>query len=57
MFFLPQRHVLLEKLDDTLGISEFFFLELIDLLKGSLEGLVSGLDGFLGVLQHLILEH
>jgi hypothetical protein len=57
LLFLPESKVLLEELDDALGVTEVVFLELVDLVEGILEGLVRECDGLLGVLLGLVVEH
>ena len=54
--FLPESKVFLEKLDDALGVTEVILLELVDLVEGILEGLVSKCNSFLGVLLGLVVE-
>ena len=56
LFFLPESQVLLEKLDDALGVTEVILLELIDLVEGGLQGVVSELAGLRVILQHLVVE-
>ena len=53
---LPEGEVLLEELDDALGVTEVVLLELVDLVESILEGLVSKLAGSLVVLKHLVVE-
>jgi len=53
---LPEGQVLLEELDDALGVTEVVLLELVDLVERILEGLVSELAGSLVVLHHLVVE-
>jgi len=55
-FLLPEGKVFLKELDDALGISELVLLELVDLVESVLEGLISELDGLLGVLHGLVVE-
>ena len=57
LFLLPEGQVLLEELDDALGVTEVVFLELVDLVESFLEGVVSELAGNLVVLHHLVMEH
>jgi len=56
-FFFPESEVLFEELDDTLGITEVVLLELVNLVEGILQGLISESDSFLRVLLCLIVEH
>ena len=55
--FLPERQVLLEELDDGLGVTEVVLVEVIDLVKCLLQGLVSQLTSLFVILHHLVLEH
>jgi len=54
--FLPESKVFLEEFDDALGVTEVILLELVDLVEGILEGLVSKCNSFLGVLLGLVVE-
>ena len=56
LFLLPEGEVLLEKLDDALGVTEVILLELIDLVQSGLQGGVCELTGLGVVLQHLVVE-
>lgn len=56
LFLLPESQVLLEELNDGLGISEVVLLELVDLVKSILESLVSELAGGLVVLHDFVVE-
>ena len=56
-FLLPEGEVFLEELDDALGIAEVVLLKLVDLVEGSLKGVVSKLAGLGVVLKHLIVEY
>ena len=49
LFLLPEGEVLLEELDDALGVTEVILLELIDLVKSLLERVVGELAS-LGVI-------
>ena len=53
----PEGEVFLKELDYALGIAEVVFLELIDLVKGSLKGVVGKLAGPGVVLKHLVVEY
>jgi len=55
-FLLPEGQVLLEELNDGLGITEIILLKFIDLLEGILESLVSELTGSLVVLHDFVVE-
>ena len=52
----PESQVLLEELDDALGVTEVILLELIDLVQSVLQGGVCELTGLGVVLQHLVVE-
>ena len=52
----PKSEVLLEKLNDALGIAEVVLLELIDLVESLLESVVSEIAGLLVVLHDLVVE-
>merc|ERR1711957_1056939 len=54
--FSPESEVLLEELNDGLGITEVVFLELVNFVEGILEGLVSEVAGGLVVLHGLVME-
>ena len=54
--FFPESEVLLEELDDGLGVAEILFGNLINLVKGRLESLLSKLAGTLLVLHNFIVE-
>ena len=56
LFFFPECEVLLEELNDALGVTEVVLLELIDLVESRLEGVVCELAGLRVVLQHLVVE-
>jgi len=53
---LPEGKVLLEELDDGLGVSEGLFINVVNLLEGIREGLLSELAGLLVVVHHLVVE-
>jgi len=53
---LPEGEVLLEELDDALGVTEVVLLELVDLVERVLEGGVGELAGDLVVLHDLVVE-
>ena len=55
-FFLPESQVLLQELDDALGVTEIVFLKLVDLVEGFLESFVGELAGGLVVLHDFIVE-
>jgi len=57
LLLLPEGQVLLEELDNALGISEVVLLELVDLVESILESLVSQVAGSLVVLHNLVVEH
>jgi hypothetical protein len=58
LFFLfPERKVLLEKLNDGLSISESLLINVIDLLEGVRQSLLSKSACFLVVVHHFVMEH
>ena len=56
LLFLPERKILLEKLDDGLGISEGLLINIIDLFERVREGSLSKLAGLLVVVHNLVVE-
>jgi len=56
IFLLPESEVLLEQLNDGLGITEVIFLELIDFVKSLLESLIGELASSLVVLHDFVVE-
>merc|ERR1711937_771453 len=56
LFLFPESKVLLEELNDGLGISEVVLLELVDLIESVLEGLVGKLAGGGVVLHDFVVE-
>jgi hypothetical protein len=56
LLFFPEGQVLLEKLDDALGIAEVVLLELVNLVESLLEGRVSELASLAVVLQDFVVE-
>ena len=56
LLFFPEGEVLLEELDDALGVAEVVLLKLIDFVEGLLEGVVSELASFGVVLQDFVVE-
>ena len=54
--FLPEGQVLLKELDDALGVTEVVLLELVDLVEGISEGVVSKLASLLVVLHDFVVE-
>ena len=57
LFLLPEGEVLLEELDDGLGISEGLFVNVVNLLESIREGLLTEFTGLLVVVHDLIVEH
>ena len=57
LFLLPEREVLLEQLDDALGISESLLIDVIDLLEGVGQSGLTKLARLLVVVHHLVVEH
>ena len=55
-FLLPEGEVLLEELDDALGVAEVILLKLIDLIEGLLEGRVGELTCTSVILENLVVE-
>ncbi len=55
-FFFPKSQVLLQELNDAFGVTEVVFLELIDLVEGGLEGVVSQGASARMILKHFIVE-
>ncbi len=56
LLFLPKGQVLLEKLDDGLGIPESFLINVVNFLESIRKGLFSECAGLLVVLHHLVVE-
>jgi len=56
LLFAPESEVLLEELNDALGVTEVVLLELINLVESILEGLVSEVAGGLVVLHDFVVE-
>ena len=56
VFLFPESEVLLEQLNDRLGIAEIILLELINFVKSLLEGLIGELTGSLVVLYNFLVE-
>jgi hypothetical protein len=57
LLLLPEGKVLLEELDNALGISKIVFLELVNLVKSILESLVGQVAGSLVVLHNFVVEY
>ena len=57
LLFLPERKVLFKELDDGLGVSEGFFINIIDLLESVGQSLLSKFTGLLVVVHNFIVEH
>jgi hypothetical protein len=57
LFFLPEGEVLLEKLDDGLGISEGLLINVVDLFKGVGQSFLTKFAGLLVVVHNLVMEH
>jgi hypothetical protein len=55
--FLPEREILLEELDDRLGVSEGFFINVIDLLEGIRECGFTKFTGLFMVVHHFVMEY
>ena len=56
LFLFPEGKVLLEELNDALGVAEIIFFQLIDLIEGFLQGAVRKLAGLRVVLKDLVVE-
>ena len=56
LLFFPECQVLLEELNDALGVTEVVFLELIDLVEGHLEGAVCQLACLGVILEDLVVK-
>ena len=56
LLFFPEGQVLLEKLDDALGIAEVVLLKLVNFVEGLLEGVIGELASFGVVLQDFVIE-
>ena len=56
LFLLPEGEVLLEELDDALGVTEVVLLELINLVESLLEGVVSDLASLGVILEDFVVE-
>ena len=56
VFLLPESKILLEQLNDRLGIAKIILLELINFVKSLLEGLIGELTGSLVVLHDFLME-
>jgi len=54
--FLPEGEVLLEELNDALGITEVVLLELVDLVESLLESVISELASLSVILEDLVVE-
>ena len=56
LLILPQGQVLLEELDDALGVTEVVLLKLVNLVESILEGLISKFASSLVVLHDFVVE-
>ena len=54
--FFPESKVLLQELDDTLGVAEVFLFKFVDLVKSFLESLVGEVAGGLVILHDFVME-
>jgi hypothetical protein len=57
LLFFPEGEVLLEKLDDGLGISESFLVDIIDLFERVGQSLLTKFASLLVVVHHFVVEH
>ena len=56
LFLFPEGQVLLEELDDALGVTEIVFLEFVNLVQSVLESAISELAGGRVVLHDFVVE-
>ena len=56
VFLFPERKVLLEELNDGLGVSEGFLIDVINLFESLSEGALSEFTGFLVIVHDLVVE-
>ena len=56
-FFLPEGEVLLEELDDGLGIFQVVPLKLVDLAEVLLESVFNDFARFCAIIEHVFVEH
>ena len=56
LLFFPESKVLLQELDDTLGVAEVFLFKFVDLVKSFLESLVGEVAGGLVILHDFVME-
>jgi hypothetical protein len=56
LLFFPERQVLLEELNDGLGISEGLFVDIVNLLESIRQSLLTELTGRLVVVHNLVME-
>ena len=56
LLFFPESKVLLQELDDTLGVAEVFLFKFVDLVKSFLESLVGKVAGGLVILHDFVME-
>jgi len=56
-FLLPESQVLLEQLNDALGVTEVVFFEFVDLVKCLLERAIGQVARSLVVLHHFVVKH
>jgi len=56
LFLLPESEVLLEELDDALGVTEVVLLELVDLVESLLESGISEFASLGVILEDLVVE-
>ena len=56
LLFFPESKVLLQELDDALGVAEVFFFEFIDFVESLLKSLVSEVACGLVVLHDFVVE-
>ena len=57
LLLFPESQVLLEKLDDALGVTEGLLIDVINLVHGILKGSLSELASLFVFLHHFIVEY
>jgi len=57
LLLFPKGKVFLQKLNYALGVTEIVFLEFIDLVEGSLKGVVCELASLGVILEHLVVKY
>lgn len=57
LLLFPESQVLLEKLDDALGVTESLLIDVINLVHGILEGSLGKLASLFVILHHFVVEY